>query len=1622
MGFRRHAALQVLEAWRVPAGDSERALVKAAHRVAFDYAPRHGYLYVRSRMISSRCNDNHDAFPADEIEKSYRTFLGKPVFVNHHNANHRRARGVIVAVALHRDRNPDGTPDTWVEGLMEVDALKFPRLAKAVITRRIDKTSMGVDVEWSRCSACGNRAESPADYCRHLPAMKGKKFRQRGPDGKVREEIIHEICHGLSFFENSLLVEDPADPTASAWGVDTRGMTKAAGRTAAHSSFDQLKPHEQQAVSLYHQQMTEDGQAPSSGTPHDYSYESRQEPKGDFLKRYMDADDEFKEQYGPDDWEAHHQETLATHPVPHYPGENRWPLIVNDENPNYVDDGYHRMHSYMRDDATHIPTIRMHRSAHAFEPFLAADLRKEHDVKVDAGNRGGPYPGRFRFQASRPAPLSLLAFFRQAITGEEAEPGKEIFAAPNGRSPVRDHFEQKLDEHLDPRHGEDPKSRPFEHPYISAPDHGPYHVTRDPEDHDMRSGTYHLLDREGRDASSRGGGYKGSWFPGYGSAMKDWYRLTHHEDPDNPADGGRKRDILDMSEDHDSRPGPSFPHSRINPGDVAALQRPDARVHKPEGYSPDDEYHGSYEVVKHPETGKFHVVDNAGRSAGYGSGFDRQLQAEHSRDYVEKRQQSKEKAHGIADSMMEGIHQIFDPGSTVESRESTRNLQNGQELMSRYAGGKGRVKFDPDDEGGEPYYERHHYLPNGHESGWYVKHYGGSRADVYHQGTPDEAHDLIDFPEHPEDKNSMSPRIHPDFDDISLGKALHAWHDNDDEGAETRKYYESRNGGEPRIHRWKQRYPNGKPPSREASRRHGLARDLGQSPMKRMASSPYENPGDHPFFQANPVSSGNVTAAYHDSTDDEKALGSRWYADAHHVARSIAGGDAAKGAGLLAAYSPRTPWPVNLMNASRAAVTGVAPGPGTGAMGVHQKLAVKVLSGQPNDEAFRSPKTRAFAHLVEHGGDTDEDVRDGTQRVVIDRHALSAAAGRRMTEADMDQAPVDVIRYHEYVGDQYRQAAADLAHALGHDVAPHQVQAVTWLRQQRLNQAADAAAGGAGKARNQRVRNAWGRWDEHAQQHHPDIAGQGQHMHAGLRTTAYGETTVPPQIDTLRQEACPVCGESNVWTGQRCPVCGFVAPPDLFRDPDLDKARQMRDQMTTEDMGGMPQGPADEEAMSQAAGTGKDADAQMFHPDQITPNGVPVASGDASPGGEGDLPPGPDEEELPPGEEIPPGGEGEPGEEIPPGEEEEEGAPGEEDEDLPPDEQGAVILGCPACGTEFEPGQDGAAGGRPCPACGQAPLAPVDPADDPEKVQKPQGGQVMGVSTAAREAFRAQQQVIAVLRAENAALAGQMRFLAELAGVSGEMNAIRAEAMRRAGDLNNPGQPVPDPPEGPPTETTEETLQAGAQGDASRPGTEPGSTQGVPAAATTTAITPGVEIQTPPAANLIDVTAPVQGTNPSEDGGVPLSQLRIETDVRVDPDPLKAQGPGIGGAGDNGTAFPWMMDAALPGGGNGEAKAASRVMASVRLARLRVTAGLERGDELDVASRIEADASLTPGLIDHEIALLTRMGRTAAARRPQQRTATRSGPSLAAPPAPPMVMVGAAPAPQDWDDDGSIFD
>lgn len=294
------------------------------------------------------------------------------------------------------------------------------------------------------------------------------------------------------------------------------------------------------------------------------------------------------------------------------------------------------------------------------------------------------------------------------------------------------------------------------------------------------------------------------------------------------------------------------------------------------------------------------------------------------------------------------------------------------------------------------------------------------------------------------------------------------------------------------------------------------------------------------------------------------------------------------------------------------------------------------------------------------------------------------------------------------------------------------------------------------------------------------------------------------------------------------------------------------------------------------------------------------------------------------------------------------------------------------------------------------------------------------------QAMASQQKTVDALRRANAALVArnadleheaavqglQLAFIARVAGVSDQLTAIRTEAdkMRKKADIENPAQPVPNPPSQPATESTEQAATPEAYDNPNAIGQTPGANQGVAAETTATPMDPGVTLPTAPFNNLQDVSAPVAGAETQ----LPLNQTRIETDVRVG-DPMNPEtafplNPAFGPSAQRGTTPPRsgeMSQTASQGEG--------RTMASMRLAKLRIAAGLVRGDEFAVTAQIEGDASLTTEAIRAEVDTLTRVAKAAGRQnrpRPQGLVPRAAGvqrtmPSLVTQPAPITSVAGA---------------
>lgn len=173
----------------------------------------------------------------------------------------------------------------------------------------------------------------------------------------------------------------------------------------------------------------------------------------------------------------------------------------------------------------------------------------------------------------------------------------------------------------------------------------------------------------------------------------------------------------------------------------------------------------------------------------------------------------------------------------------------------------------------------------------------------------------------------------------------------------------------------------------------------------------------------------NIKAVLDSALFCEVVQGSTWYADAHALALELSPEDVWRGAGVIAAFSPRQPWPINVRNARNAFATGVA----TGHTRVMCGIAQRILDGEPALDVLKGDKTRHFTMGIATAGKHDV--------ACIDRHAHDIAVG-----------------HHDFT-DETRKIGktlyADMAAAYA-EVAAYvdrpvcEVQAITWLTWRRV--------------------------------------------------------------------------------------------------------------------------------------------------------------------------------------------------------------------------------------------------------------------------------------------------------------------------------------------------------------------------------------------------------------------------------------------------------------------------------------------------------------------------------------------------------------------------------------------
>jgi hypothetical protein len=178
----------------------------------------------------------------------------------------------------------------------------------------------------------------------------------------------------------------------------------------------------------------------------------------------------------------------------------------------------------------------------------------------------------------------------------------------------------------------------------------------------------------------------------------------------------------------------------------------------------------------------------------------------------------------------------------------------------------------------------------------------------------------------------------------------------------------------------------------------------------------------------------NILNVYMRASTDEYEHGMNWYSNAHDLALKWSRGDLWKGAGIIAAYSPLTPWWRNMELAMYALYHNT---PRVDTLSNSWQAVNRILHGEHALSVLRGPKVRAFAISI---------ADPNTQLVTVDSHAHSVAIGHHLTT---NQSKLNVTTRNDII-----RAYIESARYAGIQVSA--MQAITWTvwRNEHPNKAA----------------------------------------------------------------------------------------------------------------------------------------------------------------------------------------------------------------------------------------------------------------------------------------------------------------------------------------------------------------------------------------------------------------------------------------------------------------------------------------------------------------------------------------------------------------------------------------
>jgi hypothetical protein len=183
---------------------------------------------VEANIKGFCANGNGDVFPHDEVLKSYASFTGRHVDLNHQTD---RLIGKIIDVYMVEEKNND-IDEIYVEGLCKVDKKAEPQIARQIETGILDCVSMEASVASSDCSICGNVIHNELDKkCEHFIGGLNKESEIGGVKIKC-----YSINRGITFTGLGV-VNIPADNDAKVLSI----ISELKDRLTTTSAIDTAK-------------------------------------------------------------------------------------------------------------------------------------------------------------------------------------------------------------------------------------------------------------------------------------------------------------------------------------------------------------------------------------------------------------------------------------------------------------------------------------------------------------------------------------------------------------------------------------------------------------------------------------------------------------------------------------------------------------------------------------------------------------------------------------------------------------------------------------------------------------------------------------------------------------------------------------------------------------------------------------------------------------------------------------------------------------------------------------------------------------------------------------------------------------------------------------------------------------------------------------------------------------------------------------------------------------------------------------------------------------------------------------------------------------------------------------